>query len=273
MRYLLAIIITVAAMSAVLGQDYSGLGPDAGTPASTQLAIAAENIERLSTWSPSPERTEALDNEVHVTCQFLTEQKVINNTLTSSQLVQMLKDLGFLKSGASTWGKNEVAFCLKEGILVGRTAGTTPESAEWKTYVTREEFATGLARADRRTDEKVRTAVGNHNADSTSHPDIRQTDDWQWYWLRLVGILLGAAILIWVLAQLFRWWRRRRPVPAPAPVVPVAPAPVLPVAPGPPGPPAAAPPAVPAVAPAPLWVPAPPVPAIVPAKNGTGIQL
>jgi len=283
MKYIALVTLMVIFFAATVAARSEELTSNAGTPACEQLAIAAENIETLTTWSPSPERTEALVNEVHITNRFLTEQKVIKQTLTSSQLVQMLKDLGYLKSGASTWGKNEVAFCLKEGILVGRTAGTTPESSEWKTAVTREEFATGLARADRRTDEKVGEAVGNHNADIASHPDIRRTDNWQWFWLRLIGILLGFAILIWALARLYRWWRRRRtpvppapvvvlPAPAPAPVIMIVPAPVIPVVPAPIVVPAPVPPVVPAVAPAPFWVPTPGAP-IVPAKNGTGIQL
>lgn len=232
------------------------------------LATTARNLEILASRPFSRERHAEVRREVNVTNNYITQRHIVQQVLSPSQLVQMLKDLHYLRSGASTWGKYEVKFCLDEGILVGRNKGATPASAEWKMFVSREELAAAQARQDRRVDGKIAGAIAAHNMDNTSHLDIRRwlsIIDHKVNWIIIVPIIL---FLIWLLCHFLRWlWRRLHPAPPPPPVVPVV-APIVAPAPVPPGlGPAPVPPA-PGLAP--VAIPPAPVPAFVPYWNNTG---
>lgn len=227
MKTALAVMLLFATM--VVAYADESYGPDSGTPSGAsvtevkqQLEIAAANFETLSTQPASPERTQLVEREIQKTNVYLTKTNVVKQTLSKSQLVRMLKDLGYLRSGASTWGRNEVNFCLQEKILAGRTDGTTPASAEWKRFCTREELATGLSRVYQAIDGKISdhdknvdthaAAFSQHNADENAHGGImaKQSADRTWLWI-LSALGLAAAIA-WLL-------RRRNPAAAAAPTV------------------------------------------------------
>ena len=129
--------------------------PDAPVPSEVnevgkQLAYAAKNTENCYSY-PEPARTQCFEREVtNVNSYLVKYHMVVNNVgLTKQGLYMFLKDHGLLKSGPATWGKDEVDFCISQGILYGRAPGTTSQSKEWQTACTREEFAAGLARVTR----------------------------------------------------------------------------------------------------------------------------
>jgi hypothetical protein len=206
------------------------------------LAITAQNLNslgRAAQVATTPEQIQKVSdevvNETNITNQLLVEKKVIRQELTTSQLIVLLRKLGYW--GGATWGRSQVDRALREKILVGRTLGTTSSSPEWRTWLTREEFATGLMRTLDRSKKYTDEAIGTHENDPYAHPAMRRSLDRQIdseTWWGKWGFWLALLALILALLALVELWRRRRNAPV---VVPpfapfVAPAPIAPVVPG-----------------------------------------
>lgn len=160
-----------------------------------ELGITAHNFTALSTWPQSAKRTKSLDTEVSDTNGYLMSKKVIVRPLTKSEMTKMLKDINLLVAGGkSTWGKNEIKFCLDEKILVGREKGTNSSSLDWKKALTREEFAAGLARMERRID--------NHDNNKSAHHFLQVKIN------RLTFMFWIMAAIVAFFVGFFLLWRR-----------------------------------------------------------------
>lgn len=217
------------------------IAPGANPTAADRLYMdqTAQNLDtlgRAAQAATTPEQaqqvSDAVDNEVNITNNYLVRREIIRQELTGSQLLGLLKGLGYW--GGSTWGKAEVQQALESKILLGRFDGTTADSNEWRTFLTREEFAVGLMRtlAQAKAFAKAYTdgAITDHNLNAGAHSAIQQRlreemhqgdvpGNFAFWMLCILGAIALLGLLWWLI-----WGRHRCQngwFNSPNPIVPV----------------------------------------------------